>query len=88
MDGKPTLMSWCHGGVGIVIRPDMGIVRVHSTVLCESRLIKVCLQRILREAISKTPPLDDGQEEWGVALAECGMGKVIVHGEFSRQGEQ
>jgi hypothetical protein len=73
-------MSWCHGGVGIVIYTDIGIMEVHSTVPCESCIIskqdvsyKLCLQCILREAIGKTP------------LAGCGMGKVIVHWEFSRQ---
>jgi hypothetical protein len=32
-------MSWCHGGVGVAIHLDMGIMKVHNTVPCESRLI-------------------------------------------------
>jgi hypothetical protein len=30
--------------------------------------------------LAKHPPLPDGQEVCGLALASCGMGKVIVHG--------
>jgi hypothetical protein len=36
-----TLMGnqvWCHGDVEIVIRPDMGTVKFHSTVPCEYHL--------------------------------------------------
>jgi hypothetical protein len=33
------LMSWCHSGVRIVSHPDMGIMNVHNTVPCKSRLI-------------------------------------------------
>jgi hypothetical protein len=36
--GKSMLMSWCHGRVGTVSRPDMGTMKDHSTVSCESRL--------------------------------------------------
>jgi hypothetical protein len=39
IDGKSMLMSRCRGGVGIVIHPDMGIMKVHNTITCESRLI-------------------------------------------------
>jgi hypothetical protein len=33
----------------------------------------------LTVATGKTPRLRDGQEEWGQALAGCGVGKVIVN---------
>jgi hypothetical protein len=35
------------------------------------------------EAIGKTTPLHDVQKEWGHVLTGCGIGKAIVHGEFS-----
>jgi hypothetical protein len=56
-------MSWCHGGAEIVIHPGMGIMKVHDTVPCQSRLIskhdvsyKLCLQCILRESTEKHRP--------------------------------
>jgi hypothetical protein len=64
-------------------------------VFCENRLnnvhdvsYKLCVYKaFLREAIGGIPPLHDGQQELGVALTGCGMCKVIVDGEFSRQGK-
>jgi hypothetical protein len=71
---------------------DLGLNGGNWSVHCDSRLLsnqdvsyKLCvLQRI---SIGETPPLYDGQEEWGAALGGCGMSKVTVHGEFSRRGE-
>jgi hypothetical protein len=67
----------------------MGIMKVHNCVPCKSSLMSKedVSYKLWREAIGKTPPLRDGQEEYGLALAGCGMGKVIVQGELSRQGE-
>jgi hypothetical protein len=57
-DGKLMLMSWCHIGVGIVIHPDMGIMKVHNTIPCESCLIikhdarhKLCVYNAFYRAI-------------------------------------
>jgi hypothetical protein len=38
--------------------------------------------------LAKHQSLQDDQEERGLAIAGCGMGKVIVRGEFFRQREQ
>jgi hypothetical protein len=32
-------MSWCHGGLRIVIHAEVGIKKVHDTVPCESHLL-------------------------------------------------
>jgi hypothetical protein len=57
------LLSWCHGGVGIVIHPDMGTIKVHSTVQCESYLIskqdvryKLCLHWLCVKPLAKRHP--------------------------------
>lgn len=78
--------------MGTVVHQDTDIM--NSTVPCEPRLIikhngsyRLCLQRMMREAIGKTPSIYSGRKERVFALAGCGMGKVIVHGMFSRQGE-
>jgi hypothetical protein len=42
-DVRLMLMSWGHGGVGTVIHPNIGIMKVHSTVPCESHLISNCV---------------------------------------------
>jgi hypothetical protein len=39
-DRKSMLTSSCHGDVGIVIHPGMGIIKVPNNVPCESRLIR------------------------------------------------
>jgi hypothetical protein len=84
-----------HGGVGIVIHPDMDIMKVLNTALCESRLIskqdvsyRICVcNEFLREAIGKMSPLRNDQEERGFAFALFGVGEVTVHGAFSKQVE-
>jgi hypothetical protein len=38
----------------------------------------MCLQRILREAIGKIPPLNEGLEEWRFGVAGCGMASTNV----------
>jgi hypothetical protein len=68
-------------------------MKVRSTGPCEYHLInkqsvsyKLYSQFILQKATGQTLPLHDGQEEWGLALAGCGVVKVNVHGEFARLG--
>jgi hypothetical protein len=41
----------------------------------------------LEKPLTNPRPLHDGQEEGGLALGGCGVGKVTVQGEFFRQGE-
>lgn len=45
----------------------------------------VGLIHILWEVIGKTRGLRDGQEDLGPAVTVCGMVKVMVCGDFSRQ---
>jgi len=47
----------------------------------------MCLQRILWEAIGKTPSLQEGQEHLGLAVTVCGVVKMMVSGHFSRQAK-
>jgi hypothetical protein len=52
------LMSWCHGGVGIAIHPDMGIMRVRNTVPCQSCCISkqdVSYKKCVYNAFSENP---------------------------------
>jgi hypothetical protein len=69
IDRKSILTSWCHGGVGAAIHPDMGITRVHNTVPCKSRLISkqdVSYNAFCEKTLAKHNPCT--MVRWGVGL--------------------
>jgi hypothetical protein len=81
------MLMWYHGGVWIVIHPDMGIMKFHSPVPCESCLIskqdvsnKLCTYNAF--LLAKHHPCMMVSRSEG--LHSQG---VTVHGEFSSQAE-
>jgi hypothetical protein len=77
-DGRSMLMSWCHSDARIIVHPDIGIVKVHSTDPCESCLISkqdVSYKLCVYNTICKKPVAKHNcQETCGLTLTGCGMG--------------
>jgi hypothetical protein len=63
----------------------MGVMKVHNAVSCESGLISK--RDISYKLWVYNAFCESHRQNTTLALAECGMGKVIVHAEFSRQGD-
>lgn len=83
VDGKSMLMSWCHSSVGFAIQPNMGIIKVHNEVPCESHLISeqdVSCKLCVYNTYCKT--------QWSGGVRTCTHWMLHMssdHGEFCRQ---
>lgn len=69
------LVSWFHGGVEIVKYPDVGIMKVHNTILCESHFIskqdvscklRVCLKPLAKHCPYKMVERSEGLQSLDV----------------------
>jgi hypothetical protein len=68
------LMPWCHGGAGIVILPDMDIMKVLNTVPCESRLISkqdVSYKLCVYNAFCEKPLANTTLARWSGGVRAC-----------------
>jgi hypothetical protein len=94
LDGKSMLMAWCLSGVRIVIHPDMGIVKVHNTVPCESHVIskqdvsyKLCVYNTSCEKpLTKHHPWTMVRRSEGLHLLDVVWVKWLFMGNSSDEG--
>jgi hypothetical protein len=87
MWGLSSTQTWvlCKVTVPSLVNPTSSVTWMLITNCIQYNYLHLCVYNSFRE---KTLFLHDCQEELGLALAGCGMGKVIVHAEFSRQVER